>query len=407
MKICMVVPWFPSLKPGTVESQQGVFDYRQTMKLAERGHEFKIVTIKWRGQAAFETFGDNVRVRRLSPLFTFPRIRYPFPNFISLHREIKQICRAWKPDVLFYSHAIYLTALPALWLRNTGVPVVASTDSFPGVAWFYGSKIVDMVGYFYTKLIVKRIFKLADGIHLMSSQLVKQGESIGLDKTKSFVITRGVDTALFRPGEYSAEFKKSLGIAEKDTVVLYTGRLDLVKGVGYLLQAVTQILPRYPNVKFLIVGDGSLRKQYEEIAAGLPPVVIFAGWRRDIPRIMNIADVFVLPSLSEGAANVAMEASASGLPVIASAVGEVPEIIAQDVTGELVQPKDVDGLAYALEKLISNLPLAKQMGRAGRKRMEEKYNWDRICEAVEREYGKVIERFKDKKRENKNARLDA
>jgi glycosyltransferase involved in cell wall biosynthesis len=109
---------------------------------------------------------------------------------------------------------------------------------------------------------------------------------------------------------------------------------------------------------------------------------------------MNIADIFVLPSLSEGAANAAMEASASGLPVIATAVGEVPEIIVPGVTGELVEPKDVDGLVNALEKLIGNLPLARKMGEVGRKRMVEKYTWGKICQAIETEYGKVIAGFK-------------
>jgi glycosyltransferase involved in cell wall biosynthesis len=394
MKICMVIPWFPSLHAETVESQQGMFDYRQTMKLVERGHEYKIISITWRGQATIEAIGESVVVRRLSPVFIFPRIRYPVPNFITLSREIRNICTAWKPDVLYYSHAIYLTALPTLWLRKRGIPVIVSTDAYPGVSWFYGSRLVDMMGNFYTRLAVRRIFKVADGVQLMNSQLIKQSWQVGLDTGKAFTITRGVDTELFHPGHEPEGLRESLGIGEDDAVVLYVGRLDLVKGVGYLLQAAARVLPRYPSVKFLIVGDGSLRKQYEEFAAGLPPAIIFAGWRRDVPELMNIADIFVLPSLSEGAANVAMEASASGLPVIATVVGEVPEIIVKGVTGELVEPRDVDGLAYALEKLIGNPSLAKKMGRAGRKRIEEKYTWEKICVALESEYSKVIARSK-------------
>jgi len=390
----MVVPWFPSLNADTVESQQGTFDYRQAMKLVGRGHEFRIISVKWRGQSTIEIYGEGIKVRRLAPVYIFPRIRYPVPNLITFSREIKNLCAVWKPDVLLYSHAIYLTALPALWMRKRNIPVIVSTDVFPGVSWFYGNKLVDMMGYLYVNTAVRRMFKLADGVHLMNSQLSKQSDRVGLDNNKAFTITRGVDTNLFHPANPPTGLRESLGIRENDPVVLYTGRLDLVKGVGYLLQAAAKVLPRHPGIKFLIVGDGSLRKQYEEFAATLPPSFIFAGWRHDIPRLMNIADIFVLPSLAEGAANVAMEASASGLPVIATAVGEVPEIIVNGVTGELVEPRDVNGLAYALEKLISNPSLAEKMGEAGRKRIEEKYTWEKICGAVESEYQKVIDRFK-------------
>jgi glycosyltransferase involved in cell wall biosynthesis len=394
MKICMVIPWFPSINAANIESQQGMFDYRQTMKMVARGHEFRVISVKWRGQDADEVTGEGVQVRRLSPLFVFPRIRYPVPDLFALSRRIRTLCEDWKPDILYFSHAIYLTTLPVLWLRKLGIPVIVSTDVYPGVSWFYGHKLVDAVGYSYTKLVIRRIFRLADGVQLMNSQLSQQIDKVGLDKSKVFIITRGVDTALFSPANPPEGLRESLGIKVSDTVVLYAGRLDLVKGVGYLLQAAAKILPRYPTLKFLIVGDGSLRKKYEQFAATLSPAVIFTGWRQDIPRLMNIADIFVLPSLSEGAANVAMEASASGLPVVATAVGEVPEIVVNGVTGELVNPGDADGLADALEKLLNDPSIAKQMGEAGRKRMAEKYTWEKICGALESEYGKVIDRFK-------------
>jgi glycosyltransferase involved in cell wall biosynthesis len=401
MKICMVVPWFPSSDADTVESQQGLFDYRQTMKLVERGHEFRIISIKWRGQTSNEAIGDKVKVRRLPPVFIFSKIRYPVPNLLALSREIKSLCADWKPDLLLYSHVIYLTALPAVWLRKLGIPVVVSTDVYPGVSWSYGNLLVDAVGSLYFHLIVRRIFKLADGVHLSNSQLGEYSRRIGLDTRKAFTITRGVDTALFRPGERPAGLREGLGIGQEDVVVLYAGRLDLVKGVGYLLQAAGKVLPRHPEARFLIVGEGGLKSQYEEFARKLAPAVIFAGWRQDVPRLMNAADIFVLPSLAEGAANVAMEASASGLPVVATSVGEVPRIIADGLTGILVSPRDIDGLADALERLFDNPSLAKTMGKAGRKRMEDNYTWEKICGALEREYQRVIDRFKQTRRKKK------
>jgi len=392
MKICMVVPWFPSLNADTVESQQGIFDYRQTMQLVERGHEFRIISIQWRGQTTAETISNEVEIRRIAPIFIFPRIRYPIPNFVALNREIKSNCITWKPDVLVFSHAIYLTALPVLWLKKLNIPVIVSTDVYPGLSWSYGSKLVDSVGYLYSILVMRRIFKHADGIHLMNSQLNEYDDKIHLDTGKAFTITRGVDTELFQPRNGVVGLRENFGINQDDTVILYAGRLDLVKGVDYLLQAAEKVLSRHSNIKFLIVGDGSLRQQYEESTKALSPAVIFTGWQSDVPRLMNSADIFVLPSLSEGAANVVMEASASGLPVIATSVGEVPRIVSDGETGILVKPKDVNALVEAIETLIGDPARAKKMGQAGRKRVEEIYNWGAVCERVEEVYQGVVNR---------------
>lgn len=395
MKIVIVVPWFPSSLEGSIESQQGIFEYRQLMKLAKRGNEFKVISIKWRGQCDYEFITDNIEVYRISSAFTFPKIRYPVPKFITFSRKIKQVYRNWNPDLIIYSHMIYLTTLPIFWLKKPlSVPSIVTTDAFPGISWFWGNKIVDGIGYLYSMLIGRRIFPLADGVQLMSSKLSEYAEKLNISRSKIFDVPRGVDTELFRPINDQGRLRSELGTREDDIVVLYVGRLDLVKGVTYLLQASKRVLPKRDNLKFLIVGDGSLRREFERFAQSLLPNIIFTGWRNDIPRLMNIADIFILPSLSEGAANVVMEASASGLPVIATEVGEVPQIVANGETGILIKPKDVDGLVSAIEKLIAEPLLAKKMGEAGRKRIEQKYSWEVICDKLEKAYRDVVERFK-------------
>ena len=394
MKICHIAPWFPSMKPSTPESLQGIFEYRQILKHSERGHEFKVISIKWKGQSDYENINDGIEVYRIPYIFNFPTINYPIPNFIKLINEIKDICNNWHPDIIVYSHMEYLTALPSLYFKNKiKMPVIVTIDSLPGVTWFCGNKIVDTIGYLNSMLIGKRIFKVADGVQFLSSELYKYVPNLNIDKNKVFVITRGVDTELFKPRDGKDSFRKELGIEEEDVVVLYAGRLDLVKGVNYLLQAAKEIIPHYKNIKFLIVGDGSFREEYEAFAKSFSDTIIFTGFREDIPALMNISDLFVLPSLSEGAANVVMEASASGVPVIASKVGEVPQIVLDGETGILVKPKDVDGLVNALKKLIDDPLLAKEMGRPGRKRMEEEYSWEIICKRTESVYENVIESY--------------
>ena len=394
MKICQIVPWFPSMNPTTLEARQGIFEYKQILKLNEREQEFKVIAIKWRGQSNYERINDSIEVYRIPYVFNFSKIRYPIPNFIKLTNMIKEICNNWHPDIMVYNHMEYLTALPSLYLRNKiKIPVIVTIDSLPGVTWFCGNKIVDTIGYLNSMLIGKRIFEVADGIQFLSSELHNYIPKLNIDQDKVFVITRGVDTEIFKPQDGKDYFRKELGINENDIVILYVGRLDLVKGVNHLLQAAKEIIPHYRDLKFLIVGDGSLRSEYEAFAKSFSDNIFFTGFREDIPALMNIADIFVLPSLSEGAANVVMEASSSGLPVIATEVGEVPQIVLDGKTGILIKPKDVDGLVSALKKLIDNPLLAKEMGRLGRKRMEKGYSWEIICKKIENKYQEVINRY--------------
>ena len=395
MKICVVVPWFPSLNVDTLESRQGLFAYRQLTKLAQRGNQFKVISIRWRGQPGYEVVADNMEVHRISPLFIFPWIRYPVPRLLALSRRIKEVCRSWKPDLLIFGHIIYLTALPIFWLkRRLGLPIIVTTDALPGISWFYGHKLVDFVGYLYSRFIIRRLFKLADGIQLMTFQLIKDTMKMNIEPDKIFSCPTGVDAELFKPGDGCHPLKETLAIGEGDKVILYVGRLDLVKGVSYLLEAAKKV-SNAQDIKILIVGEGGLRREYEKLAGPLYPRVVFTGWRDDVPQLMRASDIFVLPSLSEGTANVVVEAGASGLPVIATEVGEIPRIISRGETGILVRPKDVDGLAKAIGELLDNPKLARQMGRAGRERIVMNYSWEVICDRLEQGYRKVIDRFQN------------
>mgnify|MGYP001156830210 CR=1 FL=1 len=398
MKICYVVSWFPSLKVSTIEARQAIFGYRQIMKHSAQGHEFKIISLKWKGQDKHEVISDRVEAYRLPYIFKFPHIRYPVPDLIALTRKIKKVGDGWNPDILIYSHINFLTVLPIFYLKSRlKVPTLVTTDCFPGISWFYGDKVVDTIGYLYSMLIGRRVFKLADGIQLMSSQLAEYMKRLDIDEHRVFTIPRGVDIEMFQPRDGDERLKNELGIKENDTTILYVGRLDLVKGIDYLLPAAKEILANRDNadsIKFLIVGGGSLRKQFTKSASSFPKNIIFLGFRNDVPKLMNIAHMLVLTSLSEGAANVVMEASASGLPVVATAVGEVPQIIADGETGRLVKPKDVDGLVEQIEAIIDNPLLGKKMGEAGRKRMEQRYSWKIICEKLEKAYQEVIDRSK-------------
>lgn len=394
MKICYILPWFPSVSPTTPESRQAIFEFRHVKHLSAAGHRFKIVTVRWKGQSPYEKVDDRVEVYRVPYLFLLKSIRYPLPDFIRLTGTLRRLCREWDPDILVYGHMIYLTTLPSLFLRRRiNKPVVVTTDVFPGINWFFGDRLVDAIGYVYTHLLGKWFLKTSDGIQLLVSGLDRHVKDLGADDGKAFMVNRGVDVNLFKPDNPKNGLRKEFGIGKDETLMLFVGRLDLVKGVPYLITAAKQIMRDHHNVKLLVVGEGGLYAEYTDLAKGHPGRIIFTGYRSDVPELMKTSDIFILPSLSEGAANVVMEASASGLAVVASDVGEIPSIVEDGVTGLLVKPKDQEGLYAALKRLIEDPELVRSMGVAGRKRMEEHYCWDIVCRQVDESYHHVIDRY--------------
>jgi glycosyltransferase involved in cell wall biosynthesis len=166
--------------------------------------------------------------------------------------------------------------------------------------------------------------------------------------------------------------------------------MDLVKAVDYLIEAAKIIIQKHRKVKFILVGDGSLRQKYESIVMPYYNNIIFLGYRDDIPQLMRISDTLVLPSLSEGVPNVIMEAAASGLPIIATNVGGVSQLISEGENGLLVKPKDIESLVNAMDRLINEPSLAFKMGESGRKKMVANYSWDTICALLESGYNKAI-----------------
>jgi glycosyltransferase involved in cell wall biosynthesis len=386
MKILFVTPWFPILNADSAEINQGLFEYKQLLEMVKRGHEFSVITMHWRDQSVPEDFGDKIEVHRIKPFYVFQSIRYPIPNVFELDSLIRKIINEYSPDVVIYSHMAFLTALPVLWFKK--VPSVVTTDCFPGISWFYGDKRVDFVGRLYTKIIMKRMIKSSNGLQLFNSKLLDDEKSVSVKFKNVLICSTGVDTDTFRPGD-RLEARNKLNLSGRDVVILYVGRMDLVKGVNYLIEAAKVIVQKYKRVKFILVGDGGLRREYEILADSFNNI-IFLGWRNDIPELMRMADIFVLPSLSEGVPNVVMEASSSGLPVIASDVGGVSQLITNQETGILIRSRDKDALVSAICKLVEEPLFAENLGKKGRTRMIKNYSWGIICEKLEKYYDGIV-----------------
>jgi len=171
-------------------------------------------------------------------------------------------------------------------------------------------------------------------------------------------------------------------------------------GIDILIKAFKILTKKYNSVELHIIGDGEQRKELENLASDLniSSKVKFWGYvkNEDLPSKLSMMDIFAMPSIreSESFGVAAVEASAMGLPVVASNIGGIPEVVLNGKTGFLVKPGDVDELAKYLEILVINENLRKKMGDAGRRFVEEKYDWQKNVSDMEEIYKMVIQRSK-------------
>jgi glycosyltransferase involved in cell wall biosynthesis len=168
--------------------------------------------------------------------------------------------------------------------------------------------------------------------------------------------------------------------------LLWVGRMTEEKGVEFLIRAMKKVVARHGDAELRLVGGGPLRLRMETLAAelGLLDSMEFVGERRrsELPQMYAWCDSVVMPSLSEGLPMVLLEAMAVGRPVIASAVGGIPEILRDGETGILVSPGNVDELAQRIIGLLGNPGLARKMGAAARRLVEATSSWDVIASQV-------------------------
>lgn len=203
----------------------------------------------------------------------------------------------------------------------------------------------------------------------------------GIDKSKVRIVPNGVDIQKFKPTENPAEERRQFGLGS-EPCVLFVGSLIPRKGLTFLVEAAKEIVKEQAETKFLIVGDGPLKKQLVATleSANLIGNFKFLGNLKDemLTSIYNCADVFVLPSIQEGQGIVLLEAQASGKPVVAFDVGGVNEALRNRETGLLVKRGSSIELAETLLKLLGDTALREQMGINGRRFVTENFTWD-IC----------------------------
>jgi glycosyltransferase involved in cell wall biosynthesis len=187
-----------------------------------------------------------------------------------------------------------------------------------------------------------------------------------------------LDTYASLPARDRDALRDRLAVPAAAPLAITVGPLLAAKGIDRMLAALELLEPRWPDLHYLIVGDGEERAALEAAAAnlGLEHRVRLIGGRVDVPKLLGCADLFVLPSLEEALPSVLAEAMASGLPIVASAVGGVPELIEHDGNGLLVRAGDAESLALACHQLLASPRRRRAMATRGRQLAAERFAID-------------------------------
>ena len=241
--------------------------------------------------------------------------------------------------------------------------------------------------------------QLADCV-LVNADAVKDwliGE--GYDPSNIVVIRNGVDMTRFDRPPVGDRLRHELAIAADAPLVTVVSRLTRLKGLENFLEAAAELKPRYPDARFLIVGETSPQdqpylKELTDLAArlGVADRVIFTGRRSDVPAVLGAATVAVMPSLNEALSNVLLESMAAGAPVVATRVGGTPEALTDGETGLLVPPGDSGAIVAAVARLLDDRELATRLGRAARRLIETKFSVDDMVRSTEQLYLDLLAR---------------
>lgn len=262
-------------------------------------------------------------------------------------------------------------------LRRTRTEVVLANGAFAFLASAAAAKLmrVPIVWFEHnttlpSDAILRRMIDWADHIVVVSTAIKAQFLTlVPSARSKITVIHNGADTNQFEPRPMIDDGEWQTDTPQKGLVVGTVSRLSPEKGVGYFVEAASEILRELPDTRFLVVGDGPLRNELEGRAPHQQ--MRFVGAQSDVAAWLNRMDIFVLSSLAEGFPLAIAEAMACELPVVASDVGGVFEIVVQGETGMRVPPGDAHALAGAVLELLRDDAKRERFGRAGRKRVQD------------------------------------
>ena len=371
MKIAILVSRFTPCKLGGTE----IATYNIAKYLAQRGHEVHVIT----------STDNGLPQERVEDGFTVYRgrvTRKPVIGFASFLIHAFRIIKKIDPD-LIHAQSIEL-ALDAM--------LITKIFKMPYLTWGRGSDIY-LPSKFY-----KRFYRLS--LSNADAVIVQTGdEKRILQNTcnrNMVLMPNGIDMEMF--ANLSREKTRSrLQIKEGEKLILFVGSLRTVKGVKYLIRAMNVIRQKEPKIRLMLVGDGDERQDLEKLtnSLNLADYITFIGEvpNEEVPQYMAAADIFILPSLSEGFPVVIVEAMAAGIPVVVTDITGLSEIVRDGENGFLFESKNHMELAEKVLLLLQDDELRQRIAQNNRQRVKD-YTWNNIIDKLEEVYQEIVFPFK-------------
>ncbi|EUJ23724.1 glycosyl transferases group 1 family protein [Listeria grandensis FSL F6-0971] len=357
--------------------------YELSKQLLKEGHEVIVLT-KYDGfgvQTKEETL-DGLRVIRVpfSPIKKVQDLEYVRRT----RRIIKQLIAIDAIDIIHW-HTLNKDSKV---MRNIQFPsgAIVHTNHFVWFREMYRS------GHF-SKL--QKMIPYTDHIISPSYEIEKMSRAVFPDSGVTR-IPNGVDPTSFYPDqELRQKTRLEYGIPNDHTVVVTTNRMSEEKGMGYLIDAIPDLLQKHDKLSFFLAGDGPELHYFEKkigASTGYNPRVHFLGRIKntDILSVVNTGDIFLQTSLEEGCSISVLEAMACEKPIVATDIGGNPDIVRNGITGITILPKSSEAVAEGLEKLLSDPAKRALYGANGKKDIEDQLNWESLAKQVLTVYEKSL-----------------
>jgi glycosyltransferase involved in cell wall biosynthesis len=318
------------------------------------------VATYWRGPGE-SPVAEAARSAGLSVFTITERGRWDTAVFSQLRRIVSQ----YKPDILESRNVKSHFLVRLLGLQK----------GQPWLAWNHGYTARDWLDRAYSQL-DRWSLHGAFRVVTVCGPFAKELERRGIEKCKITVLHNFVKPFVPAPLSEVEQLRDRLGLQDK-AVILVVGRLSSEKGHAVLLQAAARLekMTGVPDFRVVVLGDGPENENLLRLRVrlGIENRIVMAGFQKDVSPFYSLGTMLALPSYSEGSPNVVLEAMAAGLPIAATAVGGVPEILENAVTGLIVQPGDPQAMAEAILQLLHDPETAAKLADAARSRVQSDY----------------------------------
>lgn len=324
--------------------------------LAKRGIQNLMVVP--RGSALEKEAARRGLPVRSIPLAGEADLAFPF--------RFRKLLREEAPDIVHLHSRRGADTLGALSTKLAGIPTVLSrrVDN-PEAGWSLAAK-----------------YRLYDAVITISEAIRTVLIDQGVPPEKVRCVHSALDPTPHLGSCDKVSFRKEFGLDPEERVVGMAAQFIERKGHRFLLKAIPGVLRNHPETRFLLFGQGALRGEIEAGVrrAGLERRVVFPGFRDDLPSLLPCLDLLVHPAIREGLGIILLQASASGIPIVATRTGGIPEAVADGENGILVDPGDAEALGVAISILLGDPEMAQTMGEAGRTLVRDSFSVDRMVE---------------------------